>query len=162
MNSCIRVFSYGFDLDLSVLHTIIGGPKPICDGLVELSGFSRTFGVSGHLPGLVAKEDGSVSGALTMVTAEQLQRMDAWLLPYKRWRMATSRCSGLLGQAWVYLPVVVLHEYGRPSLATLQTLCRGAVDRGLNDQSIQQLMGWLPCQQNQLLQAMGKNLVFSV
>ena len=157
----IRVFSYGLDLDLSLLHTIIGGPKPCCGGPAWLPGFTRSFSVSGHLPGLTAREGGTVEGAITLLTSEQLQRMGGWLLSYRAQRLNTAARDGLQAPAWVFLPTWAWHRPGRPSLATLQAVFRGAVARGLSDSTLRQLAAWRPGDRVQLLQAIGRNLVFS-
>lgn len=157
----IRVFSYGLDLDLCLLHTIIGGPKPCCGGPAWLSGFTRSFSVSGHLPGLTAREGGAAEGAITLLVPEQLQRMGGWLLSYRAQRFTTTARDGLQAPAWVFLPTWGWHRPGRPSVATLQSVFRGAVDRGLSDTTLKQLAAWCPTAQEQLLRSTGRNLVFS-
>lgn len=157
----IRVFSYGLDLDLSLLHTILGGPKPCCGGPAWLPGYTRSFSVSGHLPGLTAREGGAVEGAITLLAAEQVQRMAGWLLSYRAQRFTTATRDGLQSPAWVFLPSWAWHRPGSPSLVTLQAVFRGAVDRGLSDATLKQLLAWRPCDRTQLLQAIDRKLVFS-
>ena len=157
----IRVFSYGLDLDLSLLHTILGGPKPSCGGPSRLFDCRRNFAVSGHLPGLEPHSGASVAGAITLLTSGQLQRMDGWLVGYQRHRLVLAAQGGRERLVWYYAPSSLWKGPGRPSLATLTTILRGVADRGLSDPSPQHLAHWRPNDRTLLDQAIDKNLVFS-
>jgi len=151
MRQSICVFSYGLDLDLGLLHSVVGGPRPRCKGPAWLPGYVCRFGVSGHLPGLVSRSNWRALGALTVLTADQARRMDAWLLAYRRQRLPVESWSGRQAHAWVFLPSAPPQRPGVPSLDTLTALCRGAAARGLGDDRVRQLLSWRPADSQRIL-----------
>ncbi len=151
MRQSICVFSYGLDLDLGLLHSVVGGPRPRCKGPAWLPGYVCRFGVSGHLPGLVSKPGHQTLGALTLLTADQLRRMDAWLVAYSRQRLPVEPFHGRYLHAWAFLPSVPPQRPGVPSLDTLTALCRGAAVRGLGDDRVNHLLSWRPADSQRIL-----------
>lgn len=151
MKQAICVFSYGLDLDLGLLHSVIGGPRPRCRGPATIRDYLRRFGVSGHLPGLEGRVGARSIGALTMLTGAQLRRMDAWLLGYRRRRLLIEPLQGPQRAAWVFLPTGHPERPGTPSLDTLTALCRGAATRGLGDEVVRHLLSWRPADIQRIL-----------
>lgn len=128
------IFSYGLDLDLDLLHSCIGGPKPICWGPGKLRGFRRRFNACGRLPNLEAMPGATVEGALTSVTADQFGRVLAWLLVpmvYRPHGAAIERPGpGRNRRATVFRAATDLPDC-LPSHSELRAMLRGARDRGL-------------------------------
>lgn len=153
MKPRILVFSYGLSLDLGLLHSVVGGPEPCCDGASRLAGFTRSFDVCGHLPGLLPTASGTIVGALTKVTAEQLQRMDQWLLAYRRQRLPLQRLRGGSATAWVYRSRIKGSEPARPSLETLRALLLGSLKRGLPDEAIREIASWNPMEARRIIRS---------
>lgn len=134
------VFCYGLELNISLLHCIVGGPKPSTRGPFQLSGFQMAWTVHGHLPNAVPNPGASIEGLIATLTTDQLQRLEAArLVPaLYRWRQITA--NGPQGRSRaLMLHVPDSREPGLPNRWIWQTVLDGAIASGLSDRSIQEI-----------------------
>lgn len=134
------VFCYGLELNISLLHTIVGGPKPSTRGPFQLSGFQMAWTVHGHLPNAVPSPDGVIEGLIATLTTDQLQRLEAArLVPaLYRWRQVT--VAGPRGRSRaLMLHVPDSREPGLPNQWIWQTVLDGAIAAGLSDRTVEEI-----------------------
>lgn len=147
MNNGVILFSYGSDLNLSLLHCMVGGTKPLCRGWALLHGFRRTWNTCGHLPGIEPCPTDVTTGAVTVLTRQQLMRLEqCWMVPalYRYIGKKEVRIRGVRRQwARVYAPTKPLHN-GFPSFSSWRETCIGAKQRGVPDFAIQELLNARP------------------
>lgn len=150
------VFCYGLELNISLLHCIVGGPKPSTRGPFRLSGFQMAWTVHGHLPNAVPNPDGSIEGLIATLTSDQLQRLEASrLVPaLYRWRQVT--VTGPRGRSRaLMLHVPESREPGFPNRWIWTTVLEGAVAAGLSDHSIHEIANARVNEAGSTLTAMG-------
>lgn len=148
------IFSYGLDLNLTLLHCVVGGPKPRCHGRSTLIGHQLVWNVSGHLPGIVRLPEAAVEGAITGLTDLQLQRLEtSRLVPaLYRWHRVplTTRAKR---RRWLptLVPAQTPSGPSSPSFTALCEVVTGAIERGLSDVVIEQLLALRPLDRSRIL-----------
>jgi len=146
MKDSTLVFCYGLELNLTLLHCVVGGPKPVAAGCARLRGFSRAWNVAGHLPNLAVHADGLVEGALVRLTAIQFQRLSgARLVPaLYLWRRVTVMGPLLRRRQALTLWSPQGHTSGAPGLSVWSEVVLGALQQGLSDAAILDLLRLRP------------------
>lgn len=146
MKDTTLVFCYGLELNLALLHCTVGGPRPKSAGRFRLLGFSRSWNVACSLPNLTPTAGGLVEGIAVNLNREQLQRLEtARLMPaLYRWRRVA--LVGSLGRRRRALALwCPSHQAnGTPAQSLWQELVIGALQQGLSDAAILQLLTLRP------------------
>lgn len=146
MKDATLLFCYGLELNINLLHCIVGGPKPKPSGPSRLLGFARSWNVGCQLPNLVPAAGGVVEGVTVALTDEQCSRLEgARLVPLLyQWRQVA-----LLGpwgrRRWaraLWCPSGGLNS--TPPLAIWQEVVIGALQQGLSDATVLELLALRP------------------
>lgn len=139
-------FLYGIELNSTLLHCLVAGPKPSCQARAQLLGHQLTWTAAGHLPNLSRHPDGLVEGILVRFSPAQRQRLEAArLVPVLyQWRTVT-----VLTDAQRRRRALCLQAPAEPALASppgtlWRELVVGALEQGLRPSYIEQLLALRP------------------
>lgn len=149
------LFCYGLDLNLTLLHCIVGGPKPRCHGRARLVGYTLAWSVLGHLPtAALAGPQDVLEGALTRLDAEQRSRLEtSRLVPaLYQWRrvVVTSPQGRSCWAQLLWAPQAGLGP-GSPNSSVWGEVVIGALERGLPAATIEALLALRPQERRRLL-----------
>lgn len=148
------VFCYGLELNSALLHCTIGGPRPLSLGPAHVPGLQQCWDASGHLPNVRSVAGAVLHGALVPLLSEQLQRLQsARLTPllYQWRKVAAVLPSGRRRHAQL-LWCPKGRPPGRPNPQVWQEVVLGALEYGLPDRAIEELLAIRPNDRQAVLQ----------
>ncbi len=151
------IFCYGLELNFSLLHCTIGGPRPLSFGTGHVPGLQHCWDASGHLPNVRPVAGAVLHGAIVHLLPEQLQRLQsARLTPllYQWRKTAVVLPTGLRRRAQL-LWCPKGRPPGRPNLQVWQEVVLGALEQGLPDRAIEELLAVRPNDRLAVLQRWG-------
>ena len=152
------IFCYGLELNFALLHCTVGGSRPLSCGIGHALGYRRCWDVSGHLPNVRPTAGAVLHGVLAQLTAEQFQRLEcARLIPmlYQWRKVAVVLPTGRRRQArMLWCPKG--YPPGWPNPQVWQEVVLGALEHGLPDLAIEELLAVRPNDRAALLQRWGK------
>jgi hypothetical protein len=148
------IFVYGLELNFTLLHCIVGGPKPSAVAVARVLGLGQCWDAAGHLPNVRPTAGAVLSGVLLQLTPEQRQRLNsARLVPLLyQWRRAAAVLANGRRRQVQLLWAPKGHPPGRPNAAVWQEVVLGALQQGLPDQAIEQLLALRPNDRAAVLQ----------
>lgn len=146
MKDATLLFCYGLELNLTLLHCIVGGARPSCCGRFRLLDFARTWDVGCHLPNLTRRDGAVVEGVVVALSAEQRSRLEAARLVPALYRWRTVSVVGPWGRRRralaLWCPNGQLNS--TPPLTVWQEVVVGALQQGFSDAAILELLALRP------------------
>ena len=151
------IFAYGLELNLSLLHCIVGGPKPSPGPVARLLGYRQCWDAAGHLPNVRPTAGAALDGVLLALTPEQRQRLEsARLVPLLyQWRAVVVGLANGHRRRAQLLWCPKGQPPGRPNRSVWEEVCVGALQQGLPDAAIESLLALRPNDRAGVLQRWG-------
>lgn len=151
------LFCYGLELNLTLLHCIVAGPKPRCHGRARLLDHTMAWNVLGHFPNALPANGSVLEGALTILGPQQLQRLQSSrLVPMLygcRYRLVVTP-QGRRRRALVFSSPD-RRPSGTPTFSLWSEVALGGLERGLPDGAIEVLLAARPNDRQRLLRRWG-------